>query len=84
MKIGSSLAIGLLVRACLSGLAAKVQPFLSRSSILSLALLITLLLITNMQNVLSLYGTGEVLASILFVAVGSGTDGCCGGRQSDT
>src|SRR5256886_16381866 len=62
VKIGSSLvflmmlplAIGLLVRALLSGLAAKAQPFLSRLSMLSLALLIALLLITNMQNVLNL------------------------------
>src|SRR5437667_6714795 len=76
MKIGRSLvflmmlplAIGLLVRARLGRLAAKVQPSLSRVSILSLIVLIALLLITNMQNVLSLYGTRGVLASIFFVA----------------
>jgi len=58
VKIGSSLvflmllplAIGLLVRARLSGLAAKAQPFLSRLSMLSLVLLIVLLLITNVQE----------------------------------
>jgi BASS family bile acid:Na+ symporter len=92
VKIGSSLvflmmlplAIGLLVRARLSGLAAKAQPFLSRLSILSLALLIALLLITNMQNVLSLYGTRGVLASILFVAAGSGIGWLLGGPQPHT
>jgi bile acid:Na+ symporter, BASS family len=92
VKIGSSLvflmmlplAIGLLVRAHLSGLAAKAQPFLSRLSILSLVLLIALLLITNMQNVLSLYGTRGVLASVLFVASGSGIGWLLGGPQSDT
>src|SRR5437762_12683707 len=92
VKIGSSLvflmlfplAIGLLVRARLSGLAAKAQPLLSRLSILSLVLLIVLLLITNVQNVLSLYGTRGVLASILFVAAGSGIGWLLGGRQSDT
>jgi BASS family bile acid:Na+ symporter len=92
VKIGSSLvflmllplAIGLLVRARLSGLAAKAQPFLSRLSILSLVSLIALLLITNMQNVLSLYGTRGVLASILFVAAGSGIGWLLGGPQSDT
>src|SRR3981189_3911178 len=86
VKIGRSLvflmmlplAIGLLVKARLSGLAAKAQPFLSRLSILSLVLLIALLLITNMQNVLSLYGTRGVLASILFVAAGSGFGWCRG------
>ena len=92
MKIGRSLvflmmlplAIGLLVKARLTGLAAKVQPSLSRLSILSLALLIALLLITNAQNVLSLYGTRGVLASILFIAAGSGIGWVLGGPQSDT
>jgi len=51
---------------------------------LSLACLIALLLITNMQNVLSLYGTRGVLASILFIAAGSGTGWILGGPQSDT
>ena len=91
MKIGRSLvflmmlplAIGLLVRARLGRLAAKVQPSLSRVSILSL-ILIALLLITNMQNVLSLYGTRGVLASIFFVAAGSGVGWVLGGPQSDT
>jgi BASS family bile acid:Na+ symporter len=92
LKIGRSLvflmllplAIGLLVRARLSGVAAKAQPFLSRLSILSLALLIALLLITNMQNVLSLYGTRGVLASILFIAAGAGIGWVLSGSQSDT
>ena len=92
VKIGRSLvflmmlplAMGLLVKARLSGLAAKAQPPLGRLSILSLALLIALLLITNMQNVLSLYGTRGVLASIFFIAAGSGIGWVLGGPQSDT
>jgi BASS family bile acid:Na+ symporter len=91
VKIGRSLlflmmmplAIGLLVKARLSGLATKVQPSLGRVSILSLALLIVLLLITNTQNVLTLYGTRGVLASILFIAAGSGIGWVLGGPQSD-
>src|SRR5262249_49633277 len=51
------LAIGLVVKARLSGAAAKMQSLLNKLSTLSLALLITLLLITNMQNVLNLFGT---------------------------
>ncbi|HET6181844.1 MAG TPA: bile acid:sodium symporter [Candidatus Sulfotelmatobacter sp.] len=78
------LGIGLLVRARLRALAAKAQPSLSRLSILSLALLIALLLITNIQNVLSLYGTRGVLASIFFIAAGSGTGWLLGGPQPDT
>ena len=92
MKIGRSLvflmmlplAIGLLVKARLGRLAAQIQPSLSRVSILSLILLIALLLITNMQNVLSLYGTRGVLASIFFIAAGSGVGWALGGPQSDT
>jgi BASS family bile acid:Na+ symporter len=92
MKIGRSLvflmmlplAVGLLVKARLSGLAAKIQPSLGRVSLLSLVLLIALLLITNMQNVLSLYGTRGVLASILFIAAGSGIGWVLGGAQSVT
>lgn len=91
VKIGRSLAflmmlplaVGLLVKARLSELAAKVQPSLGRVSILSLVLLIALLLITNMQNVLSLYRTRGVLASILFIAAGSGIGWVLGGSQSD-
>jgi BASS family bile acid:Na+ symporter len=92
MKIGGSLvflmllplAIGLLVRARLRGLAAMAQPSLSRLSLLSLAVLIALLLITNFQNVLNLYGTRGVLASVLFIAAGSGIGWLLGGPQSDT
>ena len=92
MKIGRSLvflmmlplAFGLLVKARLSALAAKAQLQLGRISILSLALLIALLLITNMRNVLSLYGTRGVLASILFIAAGSGIGWVLGGPQPDT
>lgn len=92
LKIGRSLvflmmlplAIGLLVKARVSVLAAKVQPSLGRLSIISLVLLIALLLITNMRNVLSLYGTRGVLASILFIAAGCGFGWVLGGPQSDT
>lgn len=92
LKIGRSLvflmmmplAIGFLLKARLSGLAAKIQPPLGRVSSLSLALLITLLLITNVQNILSLYGTRGVLASVLFIAASSGIGWVMGGPQSDT
>src|SRR5262245_57072254 len=47
------LAIGLLVKARLSGVAASTQPLLNKLSTLSLAVLILLLLITNAQNVVN-------------------------------
>ena len=92
LKIGRSLvflmllplAIGLLVKARVSGLAARVQPSLGRLSLISLACLIALLLITNAQNVVSLFGTRGVLASILFILAGSGIGWVLGGPQSDT
>jgi BASS family bile acid:Na+ symporter len=91
IKIGRSLvflmllplAIGLVVRARTSGIAAKIQPSLNRLSILSLTLLIALLLITNMQNLLSLFGTRGVLASIFFIAAGAGIGWLLGGPHSD-
>src|SRR5262249_3822041 len=78
------LAIGLVVKARLSGAAAKMQSLLNKLSTLSLALLITLLLITNMQNVLNLFGTRGILASILFIVVGSSLGWILGGPGSDT
>jgi len=88
LKIGRSLvllmliplAIGLLVKARLNVVAARLQPALSRVSTLSLALLIILLLATNIQNVVSLFGTRGIAASIVFIAAGSGIGWILGGR----
>jgi bile acid:Na+ symporter, BASS family len=92
VKIGRSLvllmmlplAVGLLVKTRFAGVAAKVQPSLSRLSVLSLTLLVALLLITNLQNVVNLYGTRGVLASILFIITGWGMGWLLGGPQPDT
>jgi len=78
------LAIGLLVKARLSVAAARIQPWLNRVSTLSLTLLIVLLLVTNIQNVLNLFGTRGVLASVLFIAAGSGMGWILGGPSHDT
>src|SRR5215472_15768700 len=77
------LAIGLLVKARLSGVAASTQPLLNKLSTLSLAVLIVLLLITNAQNVVNLFGTRGILASILFIVVGCGVGWILGGPGSD-
>src|SRR5215510_13102903 len=77
------LAIGLLVKARLSGVATNTQPLLNKLSTLSLAVLIVLLLITNAQNVVSLFGTRGILASILFMVVGCGVGWILGGPGSD-
>jgi BASS family bile acid:Na+ symporter len=92
LKIGRSLVllmmlpltIGLLVKAGFNAIAARVQPSLNRVSTLSLALLIILLLATNIQNVLSLFGTRGVLASILFIVAATGMGWILGGPAPDT
>ena len=78
------LAIGLLVKARLSVAAARIQPWLNRVSTLSLTLLIALLLATNIQNVLNLFGTRGILASVLFIIAGSGMGWILGGPGNDT
>jgi len=78
------LAIGLLVKARLSVAAARLQPWLNRVSTLSLTLLIALLLATNIRNVLDLFGTRGILASVLFITAGSGMGWILGGLSHDT
>jgi BASS family bile acid:Na+ symporter len=57
---------------------------LDRISSLSLVVLIVLLLATNIRNVVSLFGTRGILASILFLVVGFGIGWLLGGPGSDT
>jgi len=78
------LTVGLLVKARFNAIAARAQPPLNRVSTLSLALLIILLLATNIQNVFSLFGTRGVLASILFIVAASGMGWIMGGPAPDT
>jgi BASS family bile acid:Na+ symporter len=92
LKIGRSLVllmllpltIGLLIKARFNALAARAQPPLNRLSTLSLALLMILLLATNIQNLFSLFGTRGVLASILFIVAASGMGWILGGPAPDT
>jgi BASS family bile acid:Na+ symporter len=78
------LAIGLVVKARFSSAAAKIQPPLSRIASLTLILLIGLLLVTNIQNVISLFGTRGVLASVVFLAVASAIGWLMGGADATT
>jgi len=78
------LGIGLAVNARLGSIAEKMRPPLNRISTLSLVLLIALLLVTNIQNVISLFGTRGTLASILFLFVGAATGWLLGAPSSET
>lgn len=73
------LAIGLGLKARFQRVAEKTRAPLNRISSVSLALLIALLLITNIQNVTSLFGTRGILASILFLLSGAGVGWALGG-----
>ena len=87
MKIARSLVLlmllplgaGLAVNARLGSIAERMRAPLNRISTLSLALLIVLLLVTNIQNVISLFGTRGILASILFLFAGAGIGWLLGG-----
>ena len=73
------LGVGLAVNARFGSIAEKLRVPLDRISTLSLALLIVLLLVTNVQNVLALFGTRGILASILFLFAGAGIGWLLGG-----
>lgn len=78
------LGVGLLVKARLSTVADRIRSSLNRVSTLSLAILFVLLLITNVRNLISLFGTRGILASILFLLVGVGIGWLFGGRNLGT
>src|SRR6516164_3522285 len=61
------LGIGLLMKARLLQVADRIRMPLNKLSSLSLAVLFTLLLVTNAKNVISLFGTRGILASVLFL-----------------
>ncbi len=73
------LGIGLAVNARLGSFAEKVRAPLNRTSSVSLVLLIMLLLVTKFQNVIALFGTRGILASILFLLAGLGFGWLLGG-----
>jgi BASS family bile acid:Na+ symporter len=73
------LGVGLVVNARFGSVAEKMRVPLNRISTLSLALLIVLLLVTNVQNVLALLGTRGIFASILFLLAGAGIGWLLGG-----
>jgi BASS family bile acid:Na+ symporter len=78
------LVLGLVVRARREATAARAAPFLNRFSTLSLVVMIVLMLVTNVRNILDLYGTRGVLASVIFLLVGFGLGWLLGGPGTDT
>jgi bile acid:Na+ symporter, BASS family len=78
------LGLGLAMNARFGSIAEKMRAPLNRISSLSLALLFVLMLTTNIQNVISLFGTRGILASILFLLVGAAIGWLLGGPGLET
>jgi BASS family bile acid:Na+ symporter len=74
------LAGALAVRAWYVVAAAGAKPVLDKVSNLSLILLVLLITGTNINSVLAVFGTGGILAGLLFIAVGFGAGWLLGGR----
>ena len=91
-KIGVSLVLlmllplagALVVNAKLPAAAGRVKPVVDRLSTLGLVLVVLLLVVVNFSNVLSLFGTGAILAGLLFIALGYAVGWALGGPGADT
>jgi bile acid:Na+ symporter, BASS family len=92
VKIASSLFLlmllplagALAVRARFPVAAARMKPVLDKVSNLGLILLVLLITAGNINNVLAVFGTGGILAGLLFIAVGFGVGWLLGGPGMDT
>jgi BASS family bile acid:Na+ symporter len=78
------LGVGLAVKAGLEGIAARIEPLFSNVSKFALVLLILLMFVANIKNILSLYGSRGVLASILLLVAGSIMGWFLGGPAAGT
>ena len=78
------LAAALWVKAKFPAFAARVKPGLGKISTWSLVLVILLLIAVNFQSVLAVFGTGAILAGLLFLAAGYGIGWLLGGPGADT
>jgi bile acid:Na+ symporter, BASS family len=91
MKIARSLVLlmllplvfGLAVRARAATVAGRAAPLLNRVSSASLTLMMVLMVITNARNIVSLFGTRGILASIVFLLVGVAVGWLLGGSTRD-
>jgi BASS family bile acid:Na+ symporter len=64
------LGVGLLLRAKLSCVAARLQPVLGKTSGAALLLLFALTVLLNVRGIMSTFGTGAILAAVVFIAGG--------------
>jgi len=78
------LGVALAANAKLPAAAARAKPLFDRLSSLGLILVVVLLVVVNFNKVLSVFGTGAILAGLLFIAVGYAVGWALGGPAADT
>ena len=78
------LAGALAVKAYLADVAARTKPLFDRLSNLGLIVLMLLITTGNVNNVLAVFGTGGILAGLLFIAIGFVTGWLLGGPDLST
>lgn len=78
------LALGLIVKARLDDLAARVNPVLNVISNISLYLLLLLITAANINKVVQVFGSRAILAGLLFIALGFAIGWLLGGPGGDT
>ncbi|WP_431357814.1 bile acid:sodium symporter family protein [Haloarcula marina] len=77
------LAVGLLVKDRYADTADAVQPVVSQTSSTALVFLVVLMLVLNFQTVLSVIGTGVLIALLLFIAGSFAIGWALGGSAVD-
>ncbi|MFI5509133.1 bile acid:sodium symporter family protein [Mycobacterium sp. NPDC051804] len=78
------LFVALAVNAKWPAAAARAKPLFDRLSSLGLILVVVLLVVVNFSKVLSVFGTGAILAGLLFIALGYAAGWLLGGPTADT
>ena len=78
------LAIGLFIKARYPDTGAHLQPTFAQASNTSLMLMMGILLVLNVRNILSVIGTGAIVAGIIFIVVSFVVGYLLGGPGSDT
>ena len=78
------LLIGLFIKARYEGVAGELVPVMSQISTISLALLLVLMLGLNVSNVVALFGTGAIIATLLFIIISIAAGYLLGGPRTDT
>jgi predicted Na+-dependent transporter len=78
------LLIGLFIKSRFEGAAQTLQPVMAQISTISLALLMVLMLGLNFKNVLALFGTGAIIATVLFLVISLLAGYLLGGPGADT